>query len=144
MGFAKAHPDCLKVVCVCARACVYAHVSMISLAHTPNSYLPLLYTQNVAVSLGTSDADYAKLKKIIESVPEVEYICVDVANGYSEHFVQFLRDVRRDFPNHTIIVSISCMIDHTSTHVACHSVSLLLVHEALHRFVHSPCYVLGA
>lgn len=68
--------------------------------------LPLLCIQNVAVSLGTGDADYAKMKQILEDVPEVEYICVDVANGYSEHFVQFLRDVRKDFPKHTIIVSL--------------------------------------
>lgn len=57
------------------------------------------------MSLGTGDADCAKMKQILEAVPEVEYICVDVANGYSEHFVQFVKDVRRDFPKHTIIVS---------------------------------------
>ena len=73
--------------------------------------LPLLCTQNVAVSLGTGDADYAKMKQILEDVPEVEYICVDVANGYSEHFVQFLRDVRKDFPTHTIIVSLFAAVD---------------------------------
>jgi len=71
----------------------------------------LLCIQNVAVSLGTGDADYAKMKQILEDVPGVEYICVDVANGYSEHFVQFLRDVRKDFPNHTIIVSLFEAVD---------------------------------
>lgn len=70
----------------------------------------LYNTQNVAVSLGTGDADYAKMKQIVEVVPEVEYICVDVANGYSEHFVQFLRDVRKDFPKHTIIVSMNYLV----------------------------------
>lgn len=70
----------------------------------------LYNTQNVAVSLGTGDADYAKMKQIVEVVPEVEYICVDVANGYSEHFVQFVRDVRKDFPKHTIIVSMNYLV----------------------------------
>ena len=51
------------------------------------------------------------MKQILEDVPEVEYICVDVANGYSEHFVQFLRDVRKDFPTHTIIVSLFAAVD---------------------------------
>ena len=29
--------------------------------------------------------------------------CLDVANGYSEHFVNFVRRVREKFPKHTII-----------------------------------------
>ena len=57
------------------------------------------------MSTGTGDTDYEKLKKTIDLVQELDYICVDVANGYSEHFVQFVRDVRRDFPKHTIMVS---------------------------------------
>uniref|UniRef100_A0A674AG07 GMP reductase n=1 Tax=Salmo trutta TaxID=8032 RepID=A0A674AG07_SALTR len=31
------------------------------------------------------------------------YICVDVANGYSEHFVHFVKDVRQKYPTHTIM-----------------------------------------
>ncbi|XP_009004071.1 GMP reductase 2 isoform X3 [Callithrix jacchus] len=34
---------------------------------------------------------------------EVNYICLDVANGYSEHFVEFVKDVRKRFPQHTIM-----------------------------------------
>uniref|UniRef100_A0A8I5UTH4 GMP reductase n=1 Tax=Pongo abelii TaxID=9601 RepID=A0A8I5UTH4_PONAB len=30
-------------------------------------------------------------------------ICLDVANGYSEHFVEFVKDVRKRFPQHTIM-----------------------------------------
>uniref|UniRef100_A0A5F9DB17 GMP reductase n=1 Tax=Oryctolagus cuniculus TaxID=9986 RepID=A0A5F9DB17_RABIT len=29
--------------------------------------------------------------------------CLDVANGYSEHFVEFVKDVRKRFPQHTIM-----------------------------------------
>ncbi|KAI2570683.1 LOW QUALITY PROTEIN: guanosine monophosphate reductase 2 [Homo sapiens] len=32
-----------------------------------------------------------------------KYICLDVANGYSEHFVEFVKDVRKRFPQHTIM-----------------------------------------
>jgi len=49
--------------------------------------------------------DLEKLKVILELVPEVEYICLDVANGYSEHFVEFVKQVRQEFPRHTIMVS---------------------------------------
>jgi len=48
--------------------------------------------------------DLEKLKIILKLVPEVEYICLDVANGYSEHFVEFVKQVRREFPHHTIMV----------------------------------------
>jgi hypothetical protein len=38
----------------------------------------------VAVSSGTSDADFAKVDAIMDVV-DVPFICLDVANGYSEH-----------------------------------------------------------
>ncbi|OWF53510.1 GMP reductase 1-like [Mizuhopecten yessoensis] len=59
--------------------------------------------QHVAVSTGTGEGDLQKICEILEGVPAIKYICVDVANGYSEHFVQFVRDVRKRFPKHTIM-----------------------------------------
>jgi GMP reductase len=56
-----------------------------------------------AVSTGTSDKDFQKLVRIINSAPEIEFICIDVANGYSEHFGDFVGKVRMQFPMHTII-----------------------------------------
>ena len=58
----------------------------------------------VAVSSGSGDEDYENLKLIIEKVPQLHYICLDVANGYSEHFVTLVRKARKDFPNHSILV----------------------------------------
>merc|ERR1712226_902125 len=37
------------------------------------------------------------------AIPDIRYICLDVANGYSEHFVQYVRKVRGTFPVQTII-----------------------------------------
>ena len=64
----------------------------------------LMLFQHIAASSGTGEGDLKKLCDIIEAVPDVKYICIDVANGYSEHFVQFVRDVRKKFPEHTIMV----------------------------------------
>lgn len=61
--------------------------------------------QSVAVSTGTGETDFEKISAIVAAVPELQYICVDVANGYSEHFVHFVKDVREKFPSHTIMVS---------------------------------------
>lgn len=63
------------------------------------------FEQHVAASTGTGAGDLQKLKEILDAVPDIKYICVDVANGYSEHFVQFVRDCRKEFPKHTIMVS---------------------------------------
>lgn len=38
------------------------------------------------------------------AIPQLDYICVDVANGYSEHFVEFVRLVRKEFPDKIIFV----------------------------------------
>uniref|UniRef100_A0AAF5PKP1 GMP reductase n=1 Tax=Wuchereria bancrofti TaxID=6293 RepID=A0AAF5PKP1_WUCBA len=55
----------------------------------------------IGISSGVSDFDFAKLKEICELIPELQYICLDVANGYTEMFVDFIRRVR-EFPRHTI------------------------------------------
>ena len=59
--------------------------------------------KNVAVSSGTSDADFEKIRQILEQIEEIRFICLDIANGYSEHFVAYVRKVRAAFPKHTIL-----------------------------------------
>ena len=56
-----------------------------------------------AVSTGTSDADFQRLTRIIYTYPEIHFICIDVANGYSEHFGDFVERVRKAFTKCTII-----------------------------------------
>merc|ERR1719284_1329492 len=58
---------------------------------------------NVAVSSGTSDKDYDKMCAIIDKIPEIAFICIDVANGYSEHFVEYVKKVRQNFTKQTIL-----------------------------------------
>ncbi|KAI8759430.1 GMP reductase 2 [Biomphalaria glabrata] len=58
---------------------------------------------HVAASSGIGEGDLEKLSAILEAIPNITYICIDVANGYSEHFVQFVRDVRKKYPEHTIM-----------------------------------------
>ncbi|EFN72360.1 GMP reductase 1 [Camponotus floridanus] len=47
--------------------------------------------KNIAVSSGTGNEDYERLSSILEAVPELLFICIDVANGYSQHFVEYVR-----------------------------------------------------
>ena len=65
--------------------------------------IPKISGKNLAVSTGISENDFQKLRRILNVYPEIEFICIDVANGYSEHFGDFVSKVRQTFPQHTII-----------------------------------------
>ena len=60
--------------------------------------------KNMAVSSGITEQDSLNLKKILTAVPSINYICLDVANGYTEFFVQYVKNTRAAYPNKTIIV----------------------------------------
>lgn len=60
-------------------------------------------TDYIAVSTGTSTADSKKLAAIINQSPQLKFICIDVANGYSEHFVNFVKKTRGQYPNKIIM-----------------------------------------
>ena len=55
-----------------------------------------------AVSTGTSDRDFERLKTIATEI-DIEFICIDVANGYQEAFADYVARVRTEFPKVTII-----------------------------------------
>ncbi len=57
----------------------------------------------IAISTGTGKEDFDKIGKVITANPLLRFICIDVANGYSEHFVQFLKQTRKQYPDKIII-----------------------------------------
>ena len=57
----------------------------------------------IAVSTGTGKKDSARLEAIFKSHPQIRFICIDVANGYSQHFVEFVRKTRKEYPDKVII-----------------------------------------
>lgn len=59
--------------------------------------------QYIAVSTGTGEADAEKLDDLMRAHEQLEFICIDVANGYSEHFVNFVKQTRDKYPGKTII-----------------------------------------
>lgn len=60
-------------------------------------------TDYFAVSTGTNEKDLERLQQIFNVYPEIQYICIDVANGYSEHFAIFVSKIRDKYPKKTII-----------------------------------------
>ncbi|WP_332027419.1 GMP reductase [Kaistella sp.] len=77
--------------------------------YTPEEWSAFLNNQPdsiyeyIALSTGTGKADEEKIKQIMEEHPQIEFLCIDVANGYSEHFVDFVKRARAQFPTKTII-----------------------------------------
>ena len=54
------------------------------------------------VSSGTSKDDFKQLGNLLDKNP-ISFICLDVANGYSEHFVDFIKRVREKWPKKVIM-----------------------------------------
>lgn len=54
------------------------------------------------LSLGTADTDFAKLDAIME-IATTPFICLDVANGYTERFVSCLEHLREKYPKTVIM-----------------------------------------
>lgn len=57
----------------------------------------------IALSTGIGKDDEGKIQQIVDAHPKINFLCIDVANGYSEHFVEFVRKMRGSFPDKTII-----------------------------------------
>ena len=57
----------------------------------------------ISLSTGTSQESYERLNHILKEHSYFQFICIDVANGYSENFSNFVSNVREKYPTKTII-----------------------------------------
>ena len=57
----------------------------------------------IALSTGIGQNDEEKIKQIVNAHPQINFLCIDVANGYSEYFVDFVKKIRSNYPDKTII-----------------------------------------
>ena len=63
-----------------------------------------LRKEHVAMSIGITDTDAAKFNAVYKMTKgNLKYVCIDVANGYSERFGNFVRKFRKQYPNVVII-----------------------------------------
>ncbi|MBT8435718.1 MAG: GMP reductase, partial [Gammaproteobacteria bacterium] len=61
-------------------------------------------TENVAYSTGITNQDFEKFEAVYKQTGNrLKYVCVDVANGYSERFSDFIKQVRDAYPGIVII-----------------------------------------
>lgn len=61
-------------------------------------------TECAAMSIGISNSDYDKFCKVaLATEDRLKYLCIDVANGYTETFVTHIKNIRERFPHIVII-----------------------------------------
>ena len=71
-------------------------------------------TEHVAVSIGITAKDEMKFHNVYDKVgSNVKYVCVDVANGYSERFVDYVKTLRENYPEIVIIAGNVVTADQT-------------------------------
>ena len=71
-------------------------------------------TEHVAMSIGIAQADENKFRMVYEQVDSLlKYVCIDVANGYTERFVEFVKSFRQNYPNIVIIAGNVVTADQT-------------------------------
>ena len=58
---------------------------------------------HVVVSSGIADGDFEKLDEILSLDERLHWICLDVANGYTEKFISKVTQIRFKYPHHIII-----------------------------------------
>ena len=69
---------------------------------------------HVAMSIGIGEQDSDKFKTVYAVVGSyLKYVCIDVANGYSERFTNFVADFRMLYPNVVIIAGNVVTADQT-------------------------------
>ena len=61
-------------------------------------------TDYVAMSIGITDRDHMKFRDVYEQTGnKLRYVCIDVANGYSNRFRDFVAEFRQLYPHIVII-----------------------------------------
>lgn len=61
------------------------------------------YANSLILSIGAADKDFEYLQQAMAVYPDIKFICLDVANGYLETFLEAVKRVRRDYPSCVII-----------------------------------------
>lgn len=68
------------------------------IATVPSDETPYLW-----LSTGTSEDDFKKTGTLLERFPTLSTLCIDVANGYSEAFVDAVKKARDAWPERSIV-----------------------------------------
>ena len=68
---------------------------------------------NVAMSIGIKHDDLKKFMAVYRVIHDLQYVNIDVANGYTQRFIEFISNFRKQFPDITIIAGNVVTADQT-------------------------------
>lgn len=67
-------------------------------------FASLRVKSNAFYSMGITKTDQEKFERVMQRAGDaIEYVCIDVANGYTESFVKFVERIRQAYPALTIM-----------------------------------------
>ena len=93
--------------------CLVKTYSVEELVSYFNSEMPER-TEYVAMSIGIQDHDLTKFERVYADVSDqLKFICIDVANGYSQRFVEFVGEFKFRFPKIVVIAGNVVTADQT-------------------------------
>jgi len=92
--------------------CLHKHYDSEELAtFFSNSYMDMKTTvpiENCWFSMGIKDSDIKKLREVVAFSKVCPNICIDVANGYTDDFVNFCSQIREEFCDAIIMAGNVC------------------------------------
>jgi len=69
--------------------------------------------QYAAYTMGISNEDHEKFRMVYEQASNIKYVCIDVANGYTQRFTEFVNMFRKTYPEVVIIAGNVVTADQT-------------------------------
>lgn len=79
--------------------CVHKHYTLEDWEKAINTLDPEYF----AISSGISASDLKFVDTLLTTYPQIQFICLDVANGYQESFVDKVKETRERHPSKTIV-----------------------------------------
>jgi len=73
-----------------------------------DNWLPNAISCNIIYTMGmgndnTNMKEMLKAQEVLKMYPQIKFICIDVANGYTQKFVNYISNIRGFFPDHILI-----------------------------------------
>lgn len=81
--------------------CLHKHYSLEELMNIYKT----ISTYNCWISIGMKEEDNNKLSYLVEQIGTVPNICIDIANGYTEKFVNYCAKIRKQYGNEMILMA---------------------------------------
>ena len=92
----------------------YSETELVNYFDSENEDHMFIRSDNVAMSIGIRYEDEMKFRNVYEQVGyNLKYVCIDVANGYTERFVEFIKNFRMNYPHIVIIAGNVVTADQT-------------------------------